>query len=184
MDIRIDIIDIEYKMKDLVYLIKEDLGLPCGMQVNEMAFATNDVKLGRDHYRVALHGVAAGDRPYPHVHIYKKDDHYPWKKFNFEISLVDLVCNDELNLVCQQDRNNRIDRRNRMKCSWTGYRDLRDDFEDWLEDKCTKPGAFINNLHFLIYAYNEENNEKDSLQSYIKSKGKSILSKYKKYFEF
>lgn len=101
-----------------------------------MAFATNDVKLGKNHYRIALHGVAAGDRPYPHIHIYLENDHYPWKKFNFEISLVDLICDDELNLVCQQDN-----------------------------------------------TYNEENNQKNSLQNYVKSQGKSILTKYKKHFE-
>lgn len=179
----IGIIDFQYKMKDLSYMLKESLGFPCGIQIDEMAFATNDVKLGKQHYRVALHGVAAGDRPYPHIHIYLENDHYPWKKFNFEISLVDLICDDELNLVCQQDRANGIDRRNRKKCDWKGYRDLRDDFEDWLEDKCTKPGNFINNLHFLIYTYNEENNQKNSLQNYVKSQGKSILTKYKKYFE-
>lgn len=179
----IDLVDFQYKMKDLSYMLKESLGLPCGIQINEMAFATNDVKLGKQHYRVALHGVAAGDRPYPHIHIYLENDHYPWKKFNFEISLVDLICDDELNLVCQQDRANGIDRRNRKKCDWKGYRDLRDDFEDWLEDKCAKPGNFINNLHFLIYTYNEENNQKNSFQNYVRSQGKSILTKYNKYFE-
>ena len=43
-------IDIEYKMKDLIYVLKESLGLPCGIQINEMAFATNEVKLGKNLY--------------------------------------------------------------------------------------------------------------------------------------
>lgn len=112
---RLLFVDIEYKMKDIIYFLKESLGLNVGIQINEMAFATNEVKLGKNLYRIALHGVAAGDRPYPHIHIYLKNDHYPWKKFNFEISLVDLICNDELNLVCQQDKSKGIDRRNRKK---------------------------------------------------------------------
>lgn len=171
-----------YKMKNIEYFIKELLGLPCGIQINEMAFATNDVKLGKNSYRIALHGVAAGDRPYPHIHIYLKNDHYPWSKFNFEISLVDLLCNDELNLVCQIDKSRGINRKNRNKCDWTGYRNLEYDFEDWLYSKCNKPGNFIDNLDFLIYTYNEENNEKDSLQNYIKTHGKKILPKFLKYF--
>lgn len=177
------IVDILYEMKDLAYFLKESLGLPCGIQINEMDFATNEVKLGKNLCRIALHGVAAGDRPYPHIHIYLKDDHYPWKKFNFEISLVDLLCDNEINLVCQQDRAKGIDRRNRKKCDWKGYNDLKNDFEDWLEEKCTKPGDFKDNLDFLIYVYNDENNEKDSLQNYIKNHGKVILPQYKKYFE-
>lgn len=71
------LIDIEYRVKDLIYFLKESLGLSCGIQINEMAFATNEVKFGKNLYRVALHGVAAGDRPYPHIHIYLKNDHYP-----------------------------------------------------------------------------------------------------------
>ena len=30
-------------MKDLIYVLKESLGLSCGIQINEMAFATNEV---------------------------------------------------------------------------------------------------------------------------------------------
>lgn len=178
-----DIVDIEYKMKDLIYTIRESLGLPCGIQINEMAFATNDVKLGKNSYRVALHGVAAGDRLYPHIHIYLKNDHYPWKKFNFEISLIDIICHNEINLVCQIDRARGINRKNRNQCSWTGYVDFKYDFEGWLYSECNKPGNFIDNLDFLIYTYNEENNEKDSLQNYIKDHGLTILPEFKKYFE-
>ena len=63
------------------------------------------------------------------------------------------------------------------------YNDIKNDFEDWLESKCNKAGNFRNNLDFLIYTYNDENNEKDSLQNYIKNHGKTILPKYLKYFE-
>ena len=61
MNLKLLQIDIEYRMKDLIYVLKESLGLPCGIQINEMAFATNEVKFGKNLYRVALHGVAAGD---------------------------------------------------------------------------------------------------------------------------
>ena len=49
--------------------------------------------------------------------------------------------------------------------------------------ECDKPDDFIDNLDFLIYTYNEENNEKDSLQNYIKNHGLTILLEFKKYFE-
>ena len=176
------LIDIEYRVKDLIYFLKESLGLSCGIQINEVAFATNEVKFGKNLYRVALHGVAAGNRSYPHIHIYLKNDHYPWKKFNFEINLVDLLCEDEINLVCQQDKSKGVDRRNRSKYSWMGYNDIKNDFEDWLEEPCKKPGNFKDSLDFLIYTYNEENNEKDSLQNYIRNHGKKILPKCLEYF--
>lgn len=175
-------IEAEYKMKDLIYWLKESLGLSCGIQIVEMAVATNDVKLGKNHYRIALHGPAAGDRPYPHIHIYRTDDKYPWKKFNFEISLVDILCNDEINLVCQEDRTKGIVRKNKNKCSWIGYKDIKDDFEDWLESKCNKPGDFKNNLDFLIWSYDDES-KSGELLNYIKDKGKKVLDKYKEYFE-
>lgn len=171
-----------YKMKDLIYWLKESLGLSCGIQIIEMSTAANDTKLGKNHYRIALHGPAAGDRPYPHIHIYRTDDRFPWKKFNFEISFVDILCKDEINLVCQEDRTKGVVRRNKIKCSWAGYKDIKDDFEDWLFDKSTKPGNFKNNLDYLIWSYDNESYD-GALLKYIEDRGKKVLPKYKEYFE-
>lgn len=61
------LIDITYKMKDIEYFIKESLGLPCGIQINEMAFATNDVKLGKTH--IELHYMRL-QQEIDHIHIF------------------------------------------------------------------------------------------------------------------
>lgn len=84
----------------------------------EMATIDNTVKVYKDTYRVALHGPAVGDRPYPHFHIYLANDIFPYNRFNIEISLIDLLCYDELNI------------KNRNRCSWSGYKKLHDRIED------------------------------------------------------
>ena len=62
--------------------------------ITEMATIAKSVKLGKDSYRIAIHGASSKDREYPHIHIYLANDN-SLKKFNFEISLVDILCNDE-----------------------------------------------------------------------------------------
>lgn len=182
--------NISNRIKNIEYFIKESLGLPCGIQINEnkMTFVANDVKLGNKLYRIAVHKVVSGDRPYPHVHIYMEslNEYFLYTNFDFEISLVDLLCVDNISelrcLVCQIDKLQGINRRNRKRCDWAGYRDLEYDFESWLYSKCDKPGNFIDNLDFLIYTYNRVNDEKDSVQNYIKKHHKKILPEFLKYF--
>lgn len=172
-------------MRSLIEYIQEKLGIiDPDMPIVEMSTVVKAIKWDKEYYRVALHGPATKDRPYPHVHIYLSKDSYPYKKFNFEISLVDLLCYDEINLICQQDKSKGIDKRNRSKCSWNGYRKIRDGFEDWLFDKPSRPGEFIDNLHVIIHDYNEEApiGDDNPLMEYIKDQGKKILPKYLKYF--
>lgn len=155
---------------------------PC-TPILEMATISKNAKLGKDHYRIAVHGPASKDRPYPHIHIYKTTDEFPFPNFNFEISLVDLLCYDELNLVTMVDKDNGISIKNKTKCSWTGYRKLRDDFEDWLEAKSDRKGDFKNNLDAIIWNYDNEAYEDNALLNYIEDRGKKVLPKYKEYFE-
>lgn len=175
-------------MKSILEYIQEKLGIiDPDMPVLEMATVEQAIKWGKENYRIALHGPSVGDRPYPHVHIYLSKDKFPWNQFNFEISLVDLLCYDEINLILQQDRKKNLNIKNRNKCSWEGYRKIRDGFEDWLFDKPTYPGDFIDNLDVLIHEYNKESPYRgknyNSLLEYIKDQGKKVLPKYKKYFE-
>lgn len=106
----------------------------------------------------------------------------PFNKFNFEISLVDIMCYDEINLIYQRDVKNGIKRTNRNKCSWNGYFKLKEDFEDWLFSKSSKRGDFKDNLDAIIYFYNEENHNK-TLWDYIEEHGLKVLDKYKHYKE-
>lgn len=172
-------------MKSILEYIQEKLGIvEPSIQIVEMATIDKKVKVGKDTYRVALHGPAVGDRPYPHFHIYLANDMFPYKKFNIEVSLVDLLCYDELNVVAIQDKEKGTNIKNRDKCSWLGYRKLHNTIEDWLEKPCTGlPGRFANNLEALIWSYDNESNQGLSLLEYIKDQGKKVLPKYKKYFE-
>lgn len=137
----------------------------------EMATIDKTVKVYKDTYHIALHGPAVGDRPYPHFHIYLANDIFPYNRFNIEISLIDLLCYDELNI------------KNRNRCSWSGYKKLHDRIEDWLEEPCTGlPGNFQNNLEALIWSYDNESNDGNSLLEYINDHGKKVLPKYEKYF--
>ncbi len=166
-------------------------------QIFEMATITKDIKWGNDHFRVAVHGTAAGDREVPHIHIYLSSDKKPYEcsqlafnpcdditshnKFNFEISLVDILCYDEVNLIFQRDEKTGKRISNRNKCSWEGYKKIADGFEDWLEQKPTTPGDFRTNLEAIIYWWNEESDSSSDnpLKDWIESRGLKVLDKYK-----
>ena len=75
--------------------------------------------------------------------------------------------------------------KNRVKCSWEGYKTIKDNFEDWLFSKCKYPGDFIDNLDAIIWMYNNESDSIDEnpIKSYIEARGLKILDKFKKYFD-
>lgn len=148
----------------------------------EMVIIGYDLKFGKDRFKVAIHGTSSGDRENHHIHIYLENDKIPFNKFNFEISLVDILCYDEINLIYQRDVRNGIKRTNRVKCSCDGYFKLKEDFEDWLFSKSSKRGDFKDNLDAIIYFYNEENHNK-TLFDYIEEHGLKVLDKYKNYKE-
>lgn len=147
---------------------------------------------GKDMYKIAIHGPASNDRPMPHIHIYLNNDVFPYSQFNFEVSLVDLVCNDEINLIAQIDRKNNIIRTNRSECSWEGYRDLYKTFQSFLRQQPMKKGyrnIAQNNLQVAIMEWDNENNDnmednESLMKNFIESKGFKILPKYLPYFEY
>ena len=149
----------------------------------EMATVGYDLKFGKDRFRVAIHGPSSGDRENPHIHIYLENDKMPFNKFNFEISLVDILCYDEINLIYQRDISKNKKITNRNKCSWEGYRKIKEGFEEWLYKPSKTPGEFVDNLDALIYWYNEESNViGNALLQYMKERGLIILNKFNKYF--
>ena len=142
-------------------------------------------RLNKTDYRIAVHGPGSKDRENPHVHIYLAKDKDPFNRFNFEISLCDILCKDEINLIKMRDEKNGIKKNNRDKCSWDGYQKLKNDFEDWLFNRKVEiPGNFIDNLDACIYWYNQECDGSDNpIKDYIEEHGWKVLPKYKKYIE-
>lgn len=141
--------------------------------------------LNKTKYLIALNGTYAGDREKPHVHIYLTGDKRPFSKFNFEIALDEILCYDEINLLRMKDKSKRIDFKNRNKCSWNWYEELRDDFGDWLFSTPELRGGFKDNLDAIIYFYNWESGgtrKSNPLLEYIKSKGMKMQDKFRKYF--
>lgn len=171
----------KFKISDNVYEMMYSIN---DYPILEMAFAGVDIDLGKNTYYIALHGPNSGDRPNPHIHIYLASDKNPWKKFNFEISLTDIVCHDEINLIRMKDVKNRKDITNRNKCSWDGYMKMYYDFEDWLySDKVYRKGDFIDNLDAIIQIYNEESYDRnEGFIKYIAEKGLKVHPNYFKYF--
>lgn len=169
-------------MRNLVDYIKEQFGLqePC-VPILEMATISRKEKWGNKEYKIALHGTSQNDRPYPHVHIYYSTDNTDKPIFNFEVSLVDILCYDEINLV--RMKNGKKDIKNKDKCSRSGYKEIRDGFEDWLFAPCKMRGDFKNNLDALCWSYNNESNIDNALKTYLDSKGLVPLDKYKEYIE-
>lgn len=142
-------------------------------------------RLNKTDYRIAVHGPGTKDRENPHIHIYLAKDKDPFNKFNFEISICDILCKDEINLIKMRDEKNHIKKNNKNQCSWNGYSKLRNDFEDWLFSKSSYPGNFKDNLEAIIYVYNKENGNttNNAIKDYIESRSWKVLPKYKKYVE-
>lgn len=152
----------------------------------EMSDIQRDIRIGNNIYSFALHGQGSKDRNYPHVHIYLTKDHSQ-TKFNLEISLIDILCNDEINLIRQLDRTKpkKINIKNRERCSWTGYKDIKYEFEDWLEKPYKRiEGIYKNNLDALISEYNFTGSldDKNPFLAYVQGQGKKILPKYRYLF--
>ena len=143
-------------------------------------------------YKIVIRGPDNNDRDQPHVHIYLKSDERPGTKFNFEVSLFDILTKDEINLVKQYDstRNNRkVDIKNRADCSWEGYTWLKDGFIEFINEppngkfKLNNPTARTN-LELIINKWNDESNDTsyNPLAEVIKDKKLEVLDKYKIYF--
>lgn len=171
-------------MKSLIEFIYKNIWMPSEKCIYEMATIGRPI-LNKTKYLIAIHGVNSGDRAYPHIHIYLADDKFPYNKFNFEISLINILCYDEIILIRMRDKKLGKYINNKSKCSWDGYTKLKNDFENWLYEKSKFPGDFIDNLDVIIWNYNNESEyakENNALLYYIKEHGMKVLNKYKKYF--
>ena len=160
-------------------------------RVNEQA--TNELlematfgkpKWGQNLYKISVHGPATSDRETPHIHIYLLND-TKLNTFNFEISLVDILCKDEINLIYQIDKKNNIVRTHRRDCSWEGYASIYRGFKEFLITN-QNLGLYKNcenGLKASIEAYNNESNSLgNALKEYLDKKGLEVLPKYAKYF--
>lgn len=148
----------------------------------EMTTIDKHVKFSKNTYKIALHGPAKCDRENPHIHIYLSSDVIPYNRFNFEISLIDILCYDEINLIYQRDTSKGKRITNINKCSWIGYSEIKNSFEDWLFERSKYPGYFTDNLDVIIWSYNNEFNIDNALLEYINCHGLKILNKYSDYF--
>lgn len=170
-------------MMSLINFIKEKLfDYPDSRHIYEMATIGEDVLMNRQHKSIQIHGSNAGDKEYPHIHIYDYNDKIG---FNFEISLVDLLVHDELVIIKMVDKKNHIKKTNRSKCSWNGYSKLKNDFEDWLNDETEIPGDYKNNLHAIIYWYNRESVKErgeNPILKYLSDRGMKLHDNYKYLF--
>lgn len=177
-------------MKSLLEYIKEILSSNADQEhqlMMEMANIQRGIKFGKYLYTVAIHGPSSKDREYPHIHVYLTNDNSQ-KQFSFEISLIDILCNDEINLIRQLDKTKKkkLDIKNRNNCSWEGYSDIYDGFEKWLEEPYKRfEGQYKNNLDALIGTYNFEGNLDETVNSfleYVKSQNKQIIKRYQYLF--
>lgn len=162
-----------------------------GSAIVEMA-TFGEEKWGNNTYKISIHGAMSADRPTPHIHIYYKQEKNTRNPvFNFEISLIDILCKDEINLIYQRDKDKNIERTNRAECGWKGYDDIKSGFKVFLfsTPKPSKFGTFKDNLERAIYEWNRESdysatqNGENTLNKYFKEHGLVVLPKYSSYLE-
>lgn len=111
--------------------------------------------------------------------------------FNFEISLVDILCSNEIHLIYQLDRRNNIKRVGRENCSWEGYTEIYNGIKKFLSSASVSKryGSFDDNLDRAIYEWNRETdfqkteNGGNPLKDYLDENGLTVLPNYLKYFQ-
>ena len=175
---------------ELAQMIEEAIILSLDKQpLMEMATCGVE-KWGKNTYKIAVHGASTKDRPTPHIHIYLNNDQNPYSKFNFEISFIDLICEDKIIPIYQLDRQNNVKNTNRRECTWNGYKEIAEGLRIFLSESCTsKFGDFSSNLERIIYEWNREtdfvktNNGGNPLKDYLNLYGLTPHPKYAKLFE-
>ena len=142
-------------------------------------------------YSIQIHGASTADRNVSHIHIYLKNDHSK-KMFNFEISLIDLVSKDEINLIYQLDRTRNVKHTNKNHCSWNGYSGIYNGLREYLFGEVQLPqykNLCSDNLDAAIYAWNIETdmsktlNGGNPMKEWLDEHGIRILPEYRIYFE-
>lgn len=149
--------------------------------------------IDNERFKIVIRGSANNDRETPHVHIYLRNDVPAGRTFNFEVSLIDILTKNQINLVKQLDfrhRNHRIDKRNREECSWDNYTGLLQGFYEFLRAapvgkyKRSYPNAQTN-LELMTHIWNAESNDDtvdDPLGKYLQERNLVVLPEYRKYF--
>ncbi|MBR5550371.1 MAG: hypothetical protein IKV83_00415 [Muribaculaceae bacterium] len=155
--------------------------------ISEMA-TFGSAKWGKNIYKIAIHGISAGDRSVPHIHVYLQNERNTRAPmFNFEVSLFDILEKDEINLIYQKDVNRNILIKNRRNCSWTGYADIYQGLKEFLAKESDVPvfGNIISNLGRAIYEWNKETDYNDTINNRINIlghlftlNGKTVHPKY------
>lgn len=107
-------------------------------------------KWGDKIYRIAVHGDSM-----PHIHIYLNNENLPCHEFDFEISLIDILCKDEINLRYQIDKLRNIYSRIPAECSWTGYEEIKDGIRNFLFSSGSNT-HFSDNLALAVYEWSKE----------------------------
>lgn len=152
--------------------------------LDELSSATiGKPRWGEVDYRIAVHGSVSQVEDSPCVHIYLLSD-ISHDKFDFVVSMVDILCKDEVNLIRQTDEAKNVIRANENECSWEGYESIYEGLMTFLSDKSTiRPYASCENgLHASIAAYNAESNSRgNALKEYLDGRDLSILPQYAKY---
>lgn len=145
-------------------------------------------KWGKHIYRIAVLGGT--ENPNPHIHIFRGDEDQPFTMFDFEISIVDILCKDEINLISQVDRVNNVMINNPTDCNWDGYAEIYHGFRRFLSRSSnSRYGHFMDNLDRAIYDWNRETdflkteNGGNPLKEYLDANNLEVLTQYLKYFE-
>lgn len=148
-------------------------------------------KWGNDTYKIAVHGASTNDRPTPHLHIYLNTDKNPYSQFNFEISLIDILCREEINLIFQYDRANNVNNRNRTEC-FMEWLQIKEGITNFLFSPCrtNRFGTFSDNLERGIFEWNREtdyvktiNEGINVLREYFEANNLTPLPRYEKYLK-
>lgn len=147
-------------------------------------------KWGKKVYKLIVHGPLSGDRKTPHLHIYEYTERNTRNpRFNFEISLEGIITKNDLVLSLQKDIENNLLQTHRSQCSWTGYRDLKKDLEEYLKNNSETPlfGKTVSNLQMAIYGWNHETDMLLAEQGvnifgyYCRAKNIQVLPQYQSY---
>lgn len=126
-----------------------------------------------------------GREPHFHLTLADRGD----QDFKFEISLIDILAKDEVNLVAMRDSRDpehEIVHQLKDECSWEGYEDLRGGIRAYLAEDETDPMRFIRkgdtHLHSIVRAWDWENHCDHILgyvlDDYLRQNDIRVLPKY------
>ena len=116
---------------------------------------------------------------------------YPYSEFDFEISLIDLICEDEIRLTYQLDKQKKLERTIKDECSWQGYEYILNGVRSFLSqpNNNSRYNDFADNLERVIFEWNKgtdfikTSNGGNPLKEYLQSNNLTPHSKYERCFQ-